>query len=371
LRAKVCHVTTGHSLLDDRIFHKEALSLSRKGYRVSVLGPSSEPGKEVKGIRLEPVTPSRFRWRPLAKLFLLSKIRWKLMHLRCRIYHCHEMDAVLAALPSMLLGSRIVYDVHEHFPENYAGRLSPPWLFLLGVLDRLAARMANMVITVDETLARKYRFARRVLVVHNYPKLESYPAPDQTGDRSLAVYVGGLSEERGIWEMVDGLNIARREWSDLRLLLVGRFIPESLKSRVESRIEELDLSDAVQVISWTPFEEIPGMLAKAGIGISFLRDIPRYRLAIPIKVFEYMAAGLPVIASSFQNVSQLLLLEKCGITAHAGSAEALAEALVSIARNPEGAMGMGKKGRTAIEKRYNWESESTTLCRSYEQIQSA
>jgi glycosyltransferase involved in cell wall biosynthesis len=231
--------------------------------------------------------------------------------------------------------------------------------------------MATMVVTVDETLAWKYSFARRVLVIHNYPRLESYPARDQTGDHSLAVYVGGLSEERGIWEMVDALNIARREWLDLRLLLVGRFIPESLKSRVESRIEELKLSDTVQVITWTPFEEIPGILAKAGIGISFLRDIPRYRLAIPIKVFEYMAAGLPVVASSFENVSQLLRREKCGIVARPGSAEALAEALVSFTRDIEGARAMGRKGRKAVEMRYNWESESVKLCMSYEELQSA
>ena len=365
---RICHVTTGHSLLDDRIFHKEALSLSHRGHTVFVLGPSSLTETEMKGIKLEPVSPSRLSWRPMAKFSLLLKIEWRLLCLRCHVYHCHEMDAALAALPAALLGSRIVYDVHEHFPENYAGRLAPPWLVLLRLLDRFVSRIAHLVITVDETLARKYSSARRVLVIHNYPSFESYASLDASGDSSLAVYVGGLSEERGVWEMVEAIHLARAECPDLKLLMVGRFIPESLKQRVQARIEEFSLSDAIQIIDWIPFESIPDTIGKSGVGLSFLRDLPRYRAAIPIKVYEYMAAGIPVIASDFEGVTHLLRTEKCGITARPESAEALSKALLVVVRNPESARAMGRHGRMAVKRKYNWEMESASLCASYEEI---
>jgi len=367
-KVRICHVTTGHGLKDDRIFHKEALSLARAGYTVFVLGPSSDSCARLLNVALEPVPQSHLRWRVLRKLLLLSRIKLRLLSLGCHVYHCHEMDAVLAALPCLLLGSRIVYDVHEHFPENYRDRLGAPWLFLLRLLDKFVSRVVHMVVTVDETLARKYNSSRRVLVIHNYPRLESYESAGEARDRDLAIYVGGLTEERGVWDMVEALGRARREYSGLRLLMVGKFIPELLKGRAESRIRELGLSDSIQIIDWIPFEDIPGVLKKAGTGLSCLRDLPRYRAAIPIKVYEYMAAGLPVIASDFEGVARLLETEGCGVTVRPGSAESLGEALLTMVRNPEAAEAMGKRGETAVKRKYNWETESRLLLEGYERL---
>jgi glycosyltransferase involved in cell wall biosynthesis len=368
LEIRVCHVTTGHGLTDDRIFHKEALSLSDRGYRVFVLGPSEGVKSELSGIGLEPIRSSHIRWRIARKLLLLSRIKLRLLRLRCHVYHCHEMDAVLAALPCVLFGSRIVYDVHEHFPDNLRDHLAGPWLVLLRVLDKLLSRVVHMVITVDEILARKYRLARRVIVIHNYPKLESYASAGSSGDADLAVYVGGLSEERGVWEMVEGLERARKEYSGLKLLMVGRFIPDSLKEEVEARVRELALSDAIEIVDWVPFERIPEVVKRASIGLSFLRDLPRYRLAVPIKVYEYMAAGIPVIASEFEVVSHLLRKERCGLTAVPGSGASLCEVLLTLVRDRAAAEAMGKQGRRAVEREFNWERESKVLLGGYERL---
>jgi glycosyltransferase involved in cell wall biosynthesis len=365
---RICHVTTGHGLTDDRIFHKEALTLCRGGYRVFVLGPSDDEKAELEGVTLEPVRAPRLRWRLLRKVVLLFRIRLKLLRLRCHVYHCHEMEAALAALPSILFGSRVVYDVHEHFPDNLRGRLPAAWLAILRMFDRFVSRSVHMVVTVDDILAAKYSWARKVIVIHNYPKLESYDSVSASADGELAVYVGGLTEDRGVWDMLEGLGRARKEHRGLRLLMVGRFIPESLREVVESRVKELELTDAVKILDWVPFEEIPEILKNAGMGLSLLRDLPRYRAAIPIKVYEYMAAGIPVIASDFDLVARLLGSERCGVLARPGSAESLSEALLALVRDRDAAQAMGKKGRIAVKREFNWEAESQVLLGGYERL---
>jgi glycosyltransferase involved in cell wall biosynthesis len=337
---RVCHVTTGHGLLDDRIFHKEAVSLARRGFEVTILGPSDRREERKMGVLLKGVKTSRARSRVARKLVLLLRICSVSLRLRCRVYHCHEVDAAIAVLPAVLLGAKLLYDVHEHFPENNEGRLSRAVLSLLGLADRLVSRMADLVITVDETLAKKYRASRDVAVIHNYPILGSYLSRLAGREGDLLIYAGGLTEERGVLEMIDALRLARERLPRIRLKMVGKFIPEELKASVKERIRELSLEDAIEIVDWVPFEKMPEVLACADAGLSFLRPIRRYSLAVPIKVYEYMAAGMPVIASRFQAVARIIEPANCGVLAEAGRADSLSRAIVSVLE--DGAIQLGE-----------------------------
>lgn len=361
-------MTTGHWLEDGRIFHKEAVSLAKRGFEVAVLGPANEPPPPRMGVTFVGVPIAPFRNRVMRKSALLFRIRMKSLLMRCHVYHCHEMDAVVAVLPNIFFGSRIIYDVHEHFPENYCDRLGKPWLALLRILDRLASRVVHLVMTVDETLADKYRTSMNVAVVHNYPIYDSYLSSQQNRERNLAIYVGGITEERGICEMIEGVALARARHGGLHLKMVGKFVPPEFRTVVEQKITELGLSEAVEIIDWGPFEGMPEMIQGASIGLSFLRPVRRYSLAIPTKVYEYMAAGIPVVASSFKNISRFLESEQCGITAEPGSARSFSDAICFLLENSEEMERMGRNGRLAVREKYNWENESRILVKSYERI---
>jgi len=361
-------VTTGHRLEDGRIFHKEAASLARRGFEVTILGPADETPPSRMGITFVRVPIAPFRNRVVRKMALLFRIRMKSLVMNCHVYHCHEMDAVAAVLPNIFFGSKIVYDVHEHFPDNYSDHLGKPWLTLLRILDRFVSRVVHLVVTVDETLARKYSDSKNVVVVHNYPICESYSFSEQKTKKNLAIYVGGITEERGILETIEGVALAHGKHGDLCLKMVGNFVPPEFRTVVEQKIRHVGLFNAVEIIEWGPFDGMPEMIQEGCIGLSFLKPVPRYSLAIPTKVYEYMAAGLPVVASRFENITRLLQAEQCGITAKAGDAQSFSDAICSLLENPEEMVRMGQNGRTAIRDRYNWENESRKLIGSYERI---
>lgn len=371
MKLKVCHVTTGHDLDDGRIFHKEAVSLAQKGFEVAILGQADVPSYHRMGVAFVTIPKVHIRNRIIRKALLLFRIRIKSILMRYDVYHCHEMDSVIAVLPNLFFGAKIIYDVHEHFPENYSDRLNRLWLALLRILDRLVSNIVHLVITVDGTLARKYQDTGCVKVVHNYPICTSYARSEQKRERNLGIYVGGISEQRGTLEMLEALALARRKHSKLRLKIVGRFVEDTFRETIQQKIRDLDLSDSVLILDWMPFEDIPLTLQQAGFGISFLRSLPRYSLAIPIKVYEYMAAGIPVIASGFQDTLRLLDAERCGITAQPGSAQSLSDAICTLVEDWEQARKMGESGRLAARQRYNWENESKTLIEGYERITAA
>ncbi len=370
MRVKVCHVTTGHGLQDGRILHKEAVSLARRGFRVTVLGQSDVAEERKMGVILRGVKSSRSKSRLWRKLLLLSRICFASLRLGCHIYHCHEMDAAIAVLPAILLGAKLVYDVHEHFPENYGDRLPKAVLSLLRLGDRLVSRRADLVITVDEILAAKYWASRNVVVIHNYPIFGSYLSRLAGREGNVLIYVGGLSKERGTLEMIDALHLVRRRLPKVRLRMVGKFIPEELKTSAQEKIAGLDLEDAVEIVDWVPFEKMPELLADADAGLSFLGPLRRYTLAVPIKVFEYMAAGMPVIASRFEAVTRIIESADCGTVAQAGSADSLSQAIVSVLEGTEKRRRMGENGRAAVRERYNWEKESMILAEAYGRISS-
>jgi glycosyltransferase involved in cell wall biosynthesis len=361
-------VTTGHALEDDRIFHKEAVSLACKGFEVAVLAPDDMAPFPRSGVTFEAVPIPRGRSRLIRKMVLLSRIGVKSLLMRSHVYHCHEMDAAIAVMPNILFGSKVIYDVHEHFPENYRDRLSRPWLALLNALDRIVARLAHLIITVDEVLAKKYAHSGRIAVVHNYPMLDAFSGADVGRDGTLAIYVGGISEDRGILDLLEALNLARKKNGRLHLKIVGRFTPEDFRRTIDERIAGLSLSGVVEIVEWIPFEEIPKMLRSSGLGLSVLRPVRRYSLAIPIKVYEYMAAGIPVVASDFPILARLLESEKCGMAVKPGSPESISEAMLYLVDNPEKARVMGENGRIAASEKYNWKSESEILVGAYERI---
>lgn len=163
--------------------------------------------------------------------------------------------------------------------------------------------------------------------------------------------------------MLEGYRLAS-EKVKTRFILGGKFAPASLEN-------ELLPKYSVDYRAWLPYDEMVKTLYDASIGIIVPHPIERYKTNYPVKLFEYMAAGLPVIASREGESAAFVREVECGILVDPLNHTEIAEAIVKLDSDRSGAEAMGSRGRKLILAKYNWESESVKLVALHEKLRNA
>lgn len=369
---KVCVLTSAHAAFDDRIFEKEARSLARAGHEVVLIAPHDRD-EEADGIRVRGVPPARNRLERM----LLTSVRVLRAGLRERagVYHFHDPELIPAGLVLRALGKRVVYDVHEF---NAVNMLAKRWIpvggrrvvsAIVGWLDRLAARSVSAVVVTNAEMALGFRQARRVVVVHNYPEVPKEPDETRHNKGPVAVYVGGLSKDRGLEVLLEAGRVLSGSGGEARIEVFG---PLDL-SGVETKYLRTEDWPARNVLygGVVPHREVPRVLRRARVGLLPLLPTANYLRITPIKLFEYMLAGLAVVASDFGVMGRIVRETGCGVLVPPGDPQALAGAIGSLLEHPDRAAAMGARGRAAVLERYNWESEERKLLELYAALASA
>ncbi|MGH9681631.1 MAG: glycosyltransferase, partial [Candidatus Acidiferrales bacterium] len=226
----------------------------------------------------------------------------------------------------------------------------------------------SAVIVANPTTAERFPNSRRITIVQNFPLLSEFPPVrrPQEDDRNSVVYVGlRLTEARGVVDMVRAMGLLR-PGLDLRLKLVGEFDPPELLAD----LEQIPGWDKVDCLGMRGRKEVSEVLRQAKVGLSVLHPEPNYVMAQPVKLFEYMGAYCPVIASDFPVVRRIVDTVRCGILIEPRNPKALAEAIEYLVDHPQEANEMGERGRQAVETRFNWMCEEEALLELYENLES-
>lgn len=124
----------------------------------------------------------------------------------------------------------------------------------------------------------------------------------------------------------------------------------------------------VECFAWMPHEENIKHLLDADCGLVCFQPAPNQINAMPRKMFEYMAASLPVIASNFSLWKEIIEGNKCGICVDPLNPKEIAKAIDYLIEHPQDARRMGENGRKAILEKYNWENESVKLLNLYDKL---
>ena len=366
-------MSTLHRPFDVRIFHKEARTLAKAGYEVTLLAPhKGEKVVENIGIVGLPQPKKGFVKRVFgidAKAFALA---WKE---HAHIYHLHDPELLpWAVLLRLLTRAKVVYDVHEDYAKviaaRYRGRLPRhivEWCFHLFEWST-AWTLSAVVAATDDIAGHFPRY--RTVVVRNYPPLDLFPLPKHEKDEKSSsngpyrlIVTGGLTRIRGIRELVQATALVGEEY-DIRVKLLGRFESKAF----EEEVRALPGFERVEYHEWVPYEEVPGHLVQADVGLVCLHPVPRYQVSLPIKLFEYMAAGLPIIASNFPLWREIVEGNECGITVDPLDPKKIAEAIEYLLDHPEIRHKMSKNGRRAFLETYNWNTEAKTLLELYKRL---
>jgi glycosyltransferase involved in cell wall biosynthesis len=288
------------------------------------------------------------------------------------LYHFHDPELLpIGVLLKLTTGARVIYDVHENHAQKI---LSREWLPRpLRRVASLGARLAEVasvpffdgIVPVTEDIAAQFSHPRTV-IVKNYPLLEklTHEGSDQQGqrDESALLYTGGLTRHRGAAQIIQAMAFVQT--SRAELIILGRSEdPESeARMRAFPGFRRVDYRGAV------PFEEVYHQMRSSAIGLVCNQPGYDYELAQPNKLFEYMSAGLPVIASDFDLWREVVEGNNCGVTVDPTSPQDIANAVDYLLTRPDLRRQMGENGRRAVLESYNWRTESQKLLRLYEEL---
>ena len=366
---RVVHLTSVHKPNDIRIFIKECCSLAKNGYKVVLIAPSTEGEKTIEGVRIRSIPILKNRFERMTKSFL--RICKEARKEDADIYHFHDPELILLGIFLRMTGKKVLYDVHEDYSKLIMDKgwlprwLKKPFSVLSEVAEFLAGHLLDGIIAVTPTIAKKFPKSNTVLV-QNFPisgELFSDNQPCFTKRNPHVIYVGGLTLTRGLKEMIEAVALLSK-LTDVRLVLGGNFIPKHL----EEQVRKLPGWDKVDFKGWISRDAYKTLLTQCIAGLVLCHPTGNYINSQPNKLFEYMSAGLPVIASKFPLWREFIEKNNCGLLVDPLNPKEIADNIRWILEHPEEAELMGKRGQEAVSSVYNWSIEEKKLLKFYEQI---
>jgi glycosyltransferase involved in cell wall biosynthesis len=362
---RVCHITTVHPVGDHRILHKECLSLQAAGFDVTLIAPH-EGDTVVRGV---PVVGLRVAARNrLERMARRPRAAYRAaVALDADLYHFHDPEFLPYGVRLARRGKRVVYDAHEDVPVQMRYKEWIPGPGRTGAARAFARLEAECVARMDAVvtpsvvaLDRLRRRQPRTHLVANYPRLDEIRPAERWGDRERAAcYVGGIARVRGTPGLVDAM-----AHTDAELHLAGPF--ESPALRLE--LERSAGWPRVRYAGRLGRAEIAALLARVKVGVIPLQPIANYVDAYPVKLFEYFAAGLPVVATDVPRWREVLEAHDCGVCVPYGAPELLGVAITRLLDDDDAARAMGERARRAAEERYSWETQAATLVGLYGEL---
>ena len=351
----VVMLSTAHQATDHRIFHREARTLVEGGLSVCVAArhPVSEV---VDGIFIEALPTAKCR---LKRLLLGWTAMKAALRLRGGVYIFHDPELFVVGLLLRLLGKEVIYDARENLPMVILQKdwipavLRYPLSPALYVAEWVGARLLSGITVATPVIQKRFPQSRTVLV-RNYPTAEGRrtlaDGPPLRSRKNIVIYAGGLTRIRGIREVVQSFEGI----SDAELWLVGDFYTTQFKNEL--------LGWAPPNVRWLgsmPHREVLKLYQNAKIGVGLLHPAPNHRNSLPVKFFEYLAAGLPIIASNFPEFRELV--EGCGVQVDPHDVLAIRAAIKQLLSDPAGLELMSARARARVVSSFSWEPEGRRL----------
>jgi len=364
----VAHLTSVHPRNDTRIFYKQCKSLAKAGYRVTLIVADGNGDADIDDVSIRDVGKSTSRLGRITGT--TRRIYEAAQKLDAKVFHFHDPELMPVGLALKRLGRKVIFDSHENVAKQIKAKSYIPRFTrfavssLYSVFETRASRYFNAVVCATPSIAEAFaEYGAEATVVANYPIIDELVRVKKEYDSKVntVCYIGGLSGARGIREIIKAAALSR---VGVQLKYGGRFESESF----EQEIAGLPEAKKALYLGWLDRGEVAQLLSESIAGLVTLHETPNHVESLPIKMFEYMSAGLPVVASSFPLWREIISEADCGICVDPTDVQGIAGALDDLANNRERAAEMGRNGQLAVMRKYNWATQAENLLALYERF---
>lgn len=292
------------------------------------------------------------------------------------VVHAHDLDTLAPAwAAALLMRARLVYDSHE----LWLG--SARYLRETGILgrlrdrltERLLIRRADAVIAVTRGrigVMREMYPGLAVDLVENCPEAIPDLPPGglldgmRGGGGPIVLYQGAIAYERGLEQLIEACGLIPS--GSARVVMIG---PDITVGVLPESAARKDVNGILTILPPVPSEKLPEITASADIGLILFRNTcPNHLYSLPNKLYEYMMAGLPIIASDLPEMAELIGRERCGILIDPEDPESIAGGILELASDGGRRAELGRNGRTAAMARYTWPAQAAVLTGIYDRF---
>lgn len=354
---KIFIFTSVHQWNDVRIFHKEAVSLSRK-YNVELHAPADFDFKIVKNVSVHGLP----KWKKVIERKKIRKELWgRLKTSDVDVYHFHDPELIIIGLYLKIIKKKkVIYDVHENVTKQILNKDYIPTLFLrkiismiFSIIERIAISFFDGVIVAGDDILKSYD---KRTIINNYPLIETKNIMKTDNDNAL-VYLGGITKIRGIEEISKAVIIVNKKTNrDLKLKLIGEFSDKEFKEHLLDKYSEV-----IQFLGWKKREEALDETRKSILGMVLYLPVQNHKFLRSNKIFEYMELGIPILYSNFSDWCNKLDKYNVGLSADPTDPHDIADKICWLLENPSKASLMGKNGKRTIANLFNWYIEEKKL----------
>lgn len=367
---KVVHLGYNHRYNDIRIFEKECVSLAKNDYEVVYITSTknSPPLGEVvqKGVKII-VIPLSEGNRYIRMIRFLKDVKREILIQNAEVYHIHEIW-YLPLISFLKKRGKVIYDSHEDHPRamfgSYLGERKKSRLLLSKLFEKYENNKIKHiygVIAATPYIAKRFeKVNKNVITIANYPKLdEFFTLQDvQKRQKNTIFYAGGISEQNGILNIIKAMDSI-----DGSFILAGNisedFRKKASKLKGWKKVCEVGYLSREEVIEW---------YKKCSCGVLLYLPYENCVNALPNKLYEYMAAGMPIVASNFPLWKELIEKEKCGICVNPNSISEIVQGINYVLENSDKAKEMGENGKNKAMEKYGWGGVETKLWNFYKKI---
>lgn len=321
--------------------------------------------------RIRTITARRLRLPgsldPLVQdLWLYTIIR---PHLK-RQYNVGIVDGPESALLALILKKTGRVRFLIYYDIDYYPGVSPQWSGLLSRREKISCKVADAVASVSRPLAalRERQGARLATVIPNGVDFARFHAANliRKEHQPTLIFMGSLDARWGVDLSIRAMPLLRRQIPGIRLLIAGRGTAEQ---ELRQLAFSMGVNDCVRFEGFVPYPDLPNLLAQADIGVATSRQNAFRQYASPLKIVEYMAAGLPVICSGGGEAEQMIAESRAGANIPF-EPEAFVGAVHSL-WTPPGSLSAAREAAINYARSRSWEQMGTRMAQLVSRVTGA